>query len=120
VPFDKKKAAEWITTNAYPPFGKGVCATNVRQALEAGGLNTAGHPEDAKDWGPTLVGLGFRVVAGAPMMGDVMVIQATSSSVSGHMELYDGKNWVSDFVQREMWPGPGYRAETPKHEMYRY
>lgn len=123
MPFDKASAAKWITKNALPPFGNHKCATYVRQALEAGGLNAAAHPARAKDWGPTLVCLGFRPVSAAgyiPSVGDVIVMKGTSASVSGHIELYDGTNWVSDFVQREIWPGPSYRSEKPKYQIFRY
>ena len=106
-----------------PPFGQHQCATYVREALEAGGLVTIGHPAAAKDWGPTLVRIGFRVIDPAnysAALGDVIVIQGTSMSKSGHIEIYDGKNWISDFVQQHgMWPGPSYRAEKPSYKIYR-
>ena len=120
--FDKKKAAEWIRTNALPPFGNGKCATHVRKALEAGGLNTTGHPASAKDWGSVLTRNGFVALLDAnatPQLGDVIVIQGTTSSKNGHMEYYDGQNWISDFIQEQLWPGPAYRAEKPSYTIYR-
>ncbi|MBV8621498.1 MAG: CHAP domain-containing protein [Curvibacter sp.] len=121
-----------LRTIALPPFGHGKCATHVRRALEAAGASTNGHPTYAKDWGPTLVRIGFRAVSSAnyqPAKGDVAVIQGTSSSVPGHIEAYDGRNWISDFVQPVrsgddppggFWPGPSYRNETPDYVIYRY
>ena len=120
MPFDKNQAAEWIRSNALKPYGKHECATHVRKALEAGGLDTSGHPKHAKDWGLMLARLGFRCTSDAAKIGDIIVMQGTSTSSSGHIEFYDGKNWVSDFVQREIWPGPGYRVEKPQYETYRY
>jgi hypothetical protein len=54
-----------------------------------------------------------------PQLGDIAVIQRTSNGPHGHIEGYDGANWISDFVQREFWPGPKYRAEKPRFEIYR-
>ncbi len=121
--FDRQKFAAALKGKAFPPFGRGVCAAHVRMALEEAGLNTTGHPYYAKDWGPTLVRLGFVLVAGAqnaPWVGDVAVIQGTSTSAPGHIEGFDGKNWTSDFVQPAFWPGPSYRAEKPAYATYRW
>src|SRR5271156_1771011 len=63
MPFDKNKAAQTATAGALPPFVIGKCAEYVRKALEAGGLNTVGHPSPAKDWGPTLIRIGFQAIA---------------------------------------------------------
>jgi hypothetical protein len=123
MPFDKNKAAQSAKTNALPPFGTGRCATYVRNALEAGGLNTSGHPALAKDWGPTLTRMGFQSVpvdSYTPQIGDVIVIQAIKGHVSGHVEIYDGKNWVSDFVQQTLWPAHAYQVEKASYQAYRY
>jgi type VI secretion system secreted protein VgrG len=123
--FDKDKFASALNANALPPFGQGKCAAFVRMALEAAGLDTSGHPISAKDWGPTLLRIGFFVADNGltcflPAKGDVVVIQKTSASSDGHMAGYDGTQWISDFVQREMWPGPSYRNEKPAHAFYRW
>jgi hypothetical protein len=122
MPFDKNKAAEYVRVNALPPYGNGKCAPYVRKALEAGGLNTTGHPIFAKDWGPTLVRIGFRTVANAsqPQTGDVIVLQSVKGHPSGHIELYDGENWVSDFIQEDMWPARAYQAQNAKYQIYRF
>jgi hypothetical protein len=124
MPFDKNKAAQYIRANALPPFGNGHCAPYVRKSLEAGGLNTAGHPVPAKDWGPTLTHIGFRTVPDAsyyhPQTGDVIVFQSVKGHPYGHIELYDGQNWVSDFIQQDMWPARAYQAEKAKYQVYRY
>lgn len=55
-----------------------------------------------------------------PTKGDIVVIQPTShGGSSGHIQGYDGKNWISDFVQTGFWPGPAYRKETPPYVIYR-
>ncbi len=114
--------AKSLRDNALPPFGKGLCATYVRKALEAAGGDTTGHPVNARDWGPTLEKMGFAVVDPkdyTAQRGDVIVIQSTSTSKPGHIEGYDGKNWISDFVQPALWPGPSYREEKPAYKIYR-
>ena len=123
--FDKDKFSSALNANALPPFGQGKCAAYVRMALEAAGLDSSGHPISAKDWGPTLLRMGFFVADNGltcfpPTKGDVVVIQRTSASSDGHMAGYDGTKWISDFVQREMWPGPSYRNEKPTHAFYRW
>lgn len=90
------------------------CATFVRRALEAGGFDSSGHPVDAKDYGPFLLSKGYHQVdrseAYSPRKGDVVVLQPTkTSSTSGHVTMYDGKQWVSDFRQKDFWGGPAYR-----------
>lgn len=104
-----------------------ICATRVREALEAGGARTKSlHPPHAKDWGPTLLRLGFHEIAVEKpvtflfMKGDVVVIQPyKGGNASGHIAAYDGKNWISDFVQLDFWSGPGYRQHRPSHVFYR-
>ena len=120
--FVKAAFAKALADNALPPFGQGKCARFVRIALEAGGLNSAGHPVSAKDWGPTLTRLQFQPIPQAayqPQLADVVVIQATSTSPHGHIQGYDGTQWISDFKQREFWPGPSFRTEKPAFVAYR-
>ena len=120
--FDRNKFVATLNSTALPPFGQGICAKHVRIALEAAGVNSAGHPVSAKDYGPFLQTVGFAVVTTTPYVpqtGDIAVIQRTSKSVDGHIAGYDGTQWVSDFVQKELYPGPSYRAEKPKIEIYR-
>jgi hypothetical protein len=75
------------------------------------------------NWGPTIKGPGFdEIPSGAgytPKQADIVVMQSTSQSKDGHIAEYDGKNWVSDFVQREFWPGDSFRREKPAFTIYR-
>ncbi|MES2150099.1 MAG: CHAP domain-containing protein [Pseudomonadota bacterium] len=127
MPIDLKKFTTHLSNNADKlGFGKGKCALFVRLALQAGGLRTAVWPVHAREWGPTLLAAGFHEIEVArpetftPMKGDVAIIQATSIRKSGHIQGYDGTNWVSDFVQRNgFWPGPEYRTEKPSYVVYR-
>jgi hypothetical protein len=120
--FNLDKFGDTLNKNAYPKSKK-ECATQVRKALQAGGLDATGHPVPAKDWGPTLEKNGFDPVdeqGYRPQKGDVVVIQPyPGGDKSGHIAAYDGKQWISDFKQRDMWGGQGYRTYEPSHVIYR-
>lgn len=115
-------AAAFLGTNA-APRSRGLCARYVREALEAGGLVLADRPAMAKDYRPTLLAAGFNVVCDNPAQfangylpakGDIAIIQPyPGGSVAGHIAMYDGIQWISDFRQRDMWGGPGYRTNKP-------
>lgn len=103
-----------------------ICATRVREALQAGGANTVGHLIDAKTYGPVMLRNGFhKITVEKPegyvfMKGDVVVIEPyEGGNPSGHIAGFDGKNWLSDFVQTGFWPGPGYRTHRPSYVVYR-
>ena len=99
------------------------CAQYVRWALEAGGINTKGHPVPAKNYGPFLQGHGFSIVFSddyTPQPGDIAVIQPyTGGNQNGHIAGWNGSNWVSSFNQRGVYPGPGYRNAEPDYSIYR-
>ncbi|MBB6091982.1 RHS repeat-associated protein [Povalibacter uvarum] len=108
---------------------QGVCATRVREAVEAGGI-ALDRTTYAKDYGPSLEKAGFRQLDVGPdyqpQKGDIVVMQGISTRPEGHMQMNNGERWVSDFNQRlntrpgAIWPGPGYERERPSYEVYRY
>lgn len=126
--FDVDKFVAHLNQNADKVgFGKGRCAYFVRQALAAGGFSPQTWPVHAREWGPWLVRAGFRTVpvdklaSFRPLKGDVAVIQGTKRRTSGHIQGFDGTNWISDFVQTNgFWPGSEYRKETPAYVIYRH
>lgn len=104
----------------------GNCATFVRQAISnsAGGGLPLARTGRARDYGPNLQASGFRPVTGAPQTGDVAVVQPyPGGNQAGHMEIFDGTNWVSDFHQNhgtDVYPGQGYRTNRPAYQIYRH
>jgi hypothetical protein len=80
---------------------------------------------DAKDYGRVLEKYGFKPLdptpgsTYSPMKGDIVVMQQTNQSKNGHIAIYNGTNWVSDFKQPDFWPGPSYRSEHPPYKIYR-
>ncbi len=123
--FDSQVFVTFLRANVSPlPFGAGKCALHVRLALKQAGLEPLLQPISAKDWGKTLLALGFGigpVDAMDAVSGDIAVIQATSDSIHGHIQGFDGRQWISDFVQkRGFWPGPKFRDERPGFVIYRW
>lgn len=121
-----EKFTAHLRENAQPGFGTGLCATFVRQALEAAGADIPSHPALAKAWGPTLLRIGFHTIKVEKpdifhfMTGDVMVMEPyKNGNPASHIAGFDGRNWISDFIQRDFWGGPGYRKERPGYVVYR-
>lgn len=133
--WDVDKAIAYLQENAEPPYGVGKCATYVREAIEAGGLTIVrAGSGSAKDYGPRLVQAGFMAQSGnaAPyQMGDVAVIDGFAKDISkgitkdypdGHLAMYDGTQWISDFKQTGTTPYPGsnYVKAAPTVVIYHH
>lgn len=99
----------------------GRCAEYTREAISAGGVQI-GHTNSAKDYGILLENAGFKAIGiGENLLaGDVVIIQPyPGGNPNGHMAIFDGTTWYSDFRQRDMWAGPGYRSAHPSYVIYR-
>lgn len=117
---------------ADPPCGW--CLTGWRTVWSAAGLDCPSC-ELAKDYGPTLIQLGFVEIPVTwnyanrptpeqytPQIGDTRVWEPWpgKKSQAGHIDWWNGSNWVSDFRQNnEWWPGEGYRTNHPPYKIYR-
>jgi RHS repeat-associated protein len=111
--------------NAVPPYGNGRCGHWVGWALTG---NQNGHYPNGKDYGPYLLGLGFSEVSSdgyQAQAGDVAVIQPyTGGNSAGHVEGFDGTNWVSSYIQPNspsvgLYPGSKYAKHKPSYIIYR-
>ncbi|EAN4327045.1 hypothetical protein EG703_05395 [Salmonella enterica] len=122
------------------PRSLGKCAAYVRRAVEAGGVKIKipppriGNSASACDYGPSLEAVGFKPVYSytgsgptdtaiipGQQTGDVVVIQPIDGHPHGHIALFNGTNWVSDFIQlRGFYPGQQYRNVKPAYILYRY
>lgn len=123
------------------PQSRGKCATAVREALDAGGFKTADGQTVTQafrdkglagsaymyDSNGILSSVGFSKIDPntTPATGDIEVFPGSSASPHGHIQVYNGNNWVSDFNQNggSMTrpygaPGAKYAGITPN--MYRY
>lgn len=100
---------------------QGRCAQFVREAVEAGGVTLTRHVS-AKDYGSSLERIGFVAVSDAlgVRAGDVAIIQPIPGHPHGHMVMFSGKIWISDFKQwRGLYPGKAYREHKPLYQIYR-
>lgn len=129
MPIDIERFAKHLRTHAdSTPPGHGKCGEYVRKALQAGGahFNEYSPPRYGRLYGLTLERLGFHEITVEDpdnfsfICGDVMVMEPHKDSIAGHVAGYDGKNWISDFVQRDFWAGKKYREEKPHYAVYRY
>ena len=125
--FNINNAVNALNLNALPLPGIGKCARYVRYALESGfavkkDAYKALTPRSAKDTGAFLEQKGFRTVNTTTYQkGDIAIIQNyTGGSPHGHMQMYNGSQWVSDFKQNGFWPGSGYRTHKPKFSIFRW
>ncbi len=124
--FNIPNAIVSLNSNAEPNSTR-YCARYIAFALEAGGLTTAGRPNAAKNYGPFLIKLGFNKVQVDNSMykpGDIAVFEAFQGKTKyhqyGHIQMYNGEKWVSDFVQRDFWAGYDYRTYQPNYSIYRW
>ena len=87
----------------------GYCARYVANALEFGGNFKFQRQSSAYMYNGVLPGLGFKAYpASEPAkVGDVIVYGKCAAHRHGHIQIWNGKNWVSDWVQRR---GVPYRA----------
>lgn len=119
--WDINEAVKYLDSHANVE-SVGRCAEYTRKAIQAGGVILK-HAMYAKDYGFSLQTAGFRQLLSntAPYLaGDVVIIDGCEGALAGHMAMFDGSLWVSDFKQRELYPGPSYRKVKPKYAVYRY
>lgn len=120
--YDIEKAVSKLNANALSG-SKGECAKYVRWAVEAGGLSTTGRPVSAKDYDKFLPKLGFSETSKEgynPVKGDIVVIESISGHPHGHIAMYNGEQWISDFKQRDIWAGSAYRNAKPNYRIFRW
>ncbi len=92
---------------------KGLCAKYVRKALQSAGYRFTPNPS-AYQYATrgTLRKAGFVKISNRskPQVGDVVVVSRSRAHKHGHISIYDGRNWVSDFRQKKANP---YRKSYP-------
>lgn len=109
--YSNDAAVEYLVEHA-ESRSKSSCALYVRRAISAGGCPTFGQPPSACDYDLFLPDLGFNEVPQdgyVPQKGDVVVFSAIKGHKHGHICMYDGHQWISDFKQRSMYSANAYR-----------
>ena len=93
----------------------GYCARYVRKALQSAGYEFTPNPS-AYQYASrgTLASAGFTKISNGtqPQVGDVVVYNRTSSRPHGHIQIFDGNDWVSDFRQNSISPYSGTYSYT--------
>jgi RHS repeat-associated protein len=125
---DVSKSVETLDANALAA-SSGKCAKYVRLALEAGGADTAAINDPnaftlyAKDYGPLLLREGFALLdisnGYSAQSGDVAVFPTFTGQdpQAGHIQMFNGASWVSDFTQKNFNP---FRLQPNlSYEIYR-
>lgn len=85
----------------------GRCAMYVRKALQSAGYSFTPQPSAYQYANGTLTSAGFTRISNdnyVPQIGDVAVFNRTSRNPHGHIQIYDGNQWVSDFRQPNFSP----------------
>ena len=93
----------------------GRCARYVRTALQAAGYSFKPNPS-AYQYATrgTLANAGFTKISNStpPQVGDVVVYDRSSKHPHGHIQIYDGSSWISDFRQNSISPYSGAYSYT--------
>lgn len=122
--YDVYRATTYLSEHAKPK-SRHECARYVRLAIQAGGCPTYIHPASAKEYDNFLPKLGFQSIPLAdykPAKGDIIVIkppQNQSGHEHGHIAMYNGQKWISDFTQRDMFGGAIYRKKGTEYYLFR-
>jgi hypothetical protein len=106
-----------IPQDSPPPHASESLERIVKTRIRASDpvLHNTALVEQARTCGPVLERLGFRHLTGqkldknfVPQFGDVVVLQPPPRPHNqfGHIEMFDGAQWVSNFKQKTPWPWP--------------
>ena len=121
--YDIEKAVEHLNKQAK---SKSIerCALYVRQAINAGGIfGLNGHAmtyyneKKLEIAGFTKIGDDINSIE--LKKGDIVAFAAVKGHSYGHIAMWNGEQWVSDFKQKSFWVAPQYEKEK-KYVLYRW
>ena len=117
--YNNEKVTDYITKNA-ADTSRTMCAGYVIIAMWHGGCPIGLVPAYA--YNKILPQMGFEEISTQnykPQKGDISVLPTNKRSVFGHIAIYNGNQWVSDFKQRKgIFPSTTYRANG-KYQIFR-
>lgn len=114
--YNLDKMCQTLTVNA-ETTSKCCCAWYVMKALHSGGCYIGIYP--AWFYKHVLPYYGFKKIEShqyIPQKGDIIVIENSEEHFWGHIAMYNGKQWISDFKQKSMNP---YKKQY-NYEIFRY
>ena len=116
--YSNDKAVDYITNHAETK-SKCSCAGYVMRGMWRGGCPIGLLPAYA--YNKTLPQMGFEEISGEgylPKKGDISVVPSNDSHPFGHIAVYNGKQWVSDFKQNNMLCSSAYKANG-RYQIFR-
>ena len=105
--YDPIKAVESAIENA-EGRSQSLCAKYVREAIQNGGIRIIARPSCAYHYKDFLPILGFHTVEKPYKKGDVVVWMPTGERKYGHIAIFTGDGWVSDFKQKSFYVHSDY------------
>ena len=115
--YNINRACDYLTENALPK-SHCCCAWFVMRAMQKGGCPIGIAP--AWYYKYLLPKYNFKEVDSSdnyiPKKGDIIVIEKSENHIWGHIAMYNGKQWISDFKQKNMNP---YKDKYP-YVIFRY
>ena len=117
--YNNDKVADYATTHA-ELNSRTMCAGYVIKAMWHGGCPIGLVPAYA--YNNILPQMGFEEISiknYKPQKGDISVLPTNKRSVFGHIAVYNGKHWISDFDQKnKIYPSTAYRVDG-KYQIFR-
>ena len=116
--YNNDKVAYYITKNKVQK-SRTMCAGYVIIAMWHGGCPIGLLPAYA--YNKTLPQMGFEEISVKgykPMKGDISVLPTNKYTPFGHIAVYNGEQWVSDFKQKSIYPSGAYRT-VGKYQIFR-
>ncbi len=117
--WDAGEAARYATENAEKK-SVGLCAMYLRKAIIAGGIPLY-QGGDAWHYKYVLPILGFKEIdkKAEKMVGDIVVFQPIGGRKFGHIAIWNGRQWVSDFKQRSIIVHSDYARKECEYSIFR-
>ena len=116
--YSNDRTVEYITSHAEKE-SRCMCAGYVMRGMWHGGCPIGLIPAYA--YSKTLPQMGFEEISVKvykPMKGDISVVPSNNIHPFGHIAVYNGKQWVSDFKQNHILPSKAYKANG-KYQIFR-
>ena len=108
--YNVEKTVNYITQN-YCNRSKTMCAWYVMRGLQAGGTPCGIYPAYA--YNEILPRLGFQEIEPENLQkGDICVLSQNSKSSFGHIAIFNGNQWISDYKQKSIYPNMAYKNES--------
>jgi hypothetical protein len=107
--YNNDMAVSYVTSHS-AQHSRSMCAWYVIKAMWNGGCPIGLVPAYAYD--KTLPQMGFEEIPSkgyVPKKGDISVLPQNEESSFGHIAIYDGERWVSDFKQKSLYPNSTYK-----------